>query len=279
MNILSGRGWRSSLLALIVFTTLTGCVGVPGKSMAVPELRPGVLAGYLPTKALPNSLALLPAPPAKGSAAYALDEDIAQKSFSLRNTSRWRLAISDADLDFPHAAGTFSCALNAPISEQDTPHLYVLLRRSLTDVLQSTHLAKDKYNRSHPFMLNQQPICTPDEKARLEHDGSYPSGHAATGWAWALMLGEISPRQIDAILARGRAFGESRNVCNVHWHSDVMQGHFMGAGTVARLHADATFRADLEAAREDLEAVRRKGLKPSRDCDAEASAMALQLIQ
>ena len=30
----------------------------------------------------------------------------------------------------------------------------------------------------------------------------------------------------------------------------------MGAGTVARLHADATFRADMDAARAELAAIR-----------------------
>jgi hypothetical protein len=45
----------------------------------VPEIRPGVLAGYLSPEALPNSLALLPPPPATGSAALALDEEISRK--------------------------------------------------------------------------------------------------------------------------------------------------------------------------------------------------------
>ena len=94
------------------------------------------------------------------------------------------------------------------------------------------------------------------------------------GWAWALILSEISPEQTDAILARGRAFGESRVICNVHWQSDVIEGRFMGASTVARLHADPTFRADLQAAKAELAAVRAKGLKPLRDCAAEAAAMA-----
>jgi hypothetical protein len=47
-------------------------------------------------------------------------------------------------------------------------------------------------------------------------------------------------------------------------------------GTVARLHADPTFRADLEAAKAELAAVRAESLKPTRDCNVEASAMALQ---
>jgi acid phosphatase (class A) len=50
----------------------------------------------------------------------------------------------------------------------------------------------------------------------------------------------------------------------------------MAAYTVARLHADPAFRADLEAAKAELEAVRAKGLKATRDCSAEATAVALQ---
>ena len=48
----------------------------------------------------------------------------------------------------------------------------------------------------------------------------------------------------------------------------------MGAATVARLHANAAFRAEIEAAKIELEAVRAKGLKPTRDCEAEADALA-----
>jgi acid phosphatase (class A) len=64
-------------------------------------------------------------------------------------------------------------------------------------------------------------------------------------------------------------------VCNAHWESDVIEGRFVGAAAVARLHADAAFLADLEAGKAELASVRAKGLKPVRDCDAEASAMAL----
>jgi len=119
-------------------------------------------------------------------------------------------------------------------------------------------------------------LCTPSEATKLEKDGSYPSGHTAVGWGWALVLSEISPEQTNAIVARGLAFGESRNACNAHWHSDVVQGKTVAAATLARLHSDATFRADLAAARAELLAVRSKSLKPTRDCAAEAAALAVQ---
>ena len=64
-------------------------------------------------------------------------------------------------------------------------------------------------------------------------------------------------------------------VVNHHWYSDVEGGRVVGAATVARLHADPTFRADLDAAREEISAVRAKGIPPARDCAAEADALAL----
>jgi acid phosphatase (class A) len=264
------------VLACIGFTVGCHRVETQDGPADVPEIRPGILAGYLQPEALPNSLALLPPPPSEGSAALGLDEEISRKSLALRGTPRWELAIEDANLMFPQAAGAFSCALGVPITRQDTPHLYMLIRRTLADAGLSTYTAKDKYQRRRPFVVNEEPTCTPDEEEYLRKDGSYPSGHTALGWAWALILTEISPERAAAILARGRAFGESRVVCNVHWHSDVVHGRFMGAAAVARLHADPAFLADLEAAKAEVAASRARGLKATRDCRAEAEALAYQ---
>ena len=263
------------LSVLMCLAITAGCAGFERQSRpaAVPEIRPGILAGYLQPEALPNSLALLPPPPAAGSAALALDEDVSRKNISLRGTPRWKLATADANLMFPQAATTFSCALGVPITEQHTPHLYNLLRRTLADAGLSTYTAKNHYQRKRPFMVNKEPTCTPDAEELLMRDGSYPSGHAAIGWAWELILSEIAPDRVNAILVRGWAFGESRVICNVHWHSDVVEGRFMGAATVARLHADPAFQAELESAKEELEAIRAKGLKPTRDCQAEEGSL------
>ena len=268
--------WTLVVMACILI--LAGCAGVqtPSQPAAVPEIRPGLLVGYLPPKALPNSLTLIPQPPATGSTALVLDEETYRKTRAFRGTPRWELATQDAELKFPEAAGTFSCAIKAPITEKETPHLYMLLRRTLTDAGLSTYTAKNHYKRTRPFVVNKEASCTPDEEKKLMTDVSYPSGHSSLGWAWALILSEIDPENTNAILARGRAFSESRVVCGVHWQSDVIEGRFMGASTVARLHADPAFRADLEAAKAELAAVRAKGLKPIRDCEAEATAMALQ---
>jgi acid phosphatase (class A) len=238
---------------------------------AIPEVGPKAPAGYLAANAVPNGVALIPPPPVAGSVAFALDEDVSRKSLVLRETPRGALATQDADLAFPHVAGTFSCALNTSITSQDTPRLYTLLERSMVDAFHSTDAAKDHYLRVRPYLVNKVPPCAPTGSI-----GSYPSGHASAGWAWALILGEIDPERIDAILSRGRAFGQSRLICNAHWQSDVDEGRFMGASTVATLQADPIFRADVESAKAEVVAARARGLRPQRDCKAEAEAMALQ---
>jgi acid phosphatase (class A) len=275
MKIIS---WQQFSRGLAVATLAIGCISVHAENEAIAVLGglPGLLAGYLAPKELPNSLALVPPVPSADSSALMLDKEISRRSFLLRDTPRWALATSDADLSFPHAAGTFSCALDAPVSEAATPRLYKLLRRTLTDLGGTTYAAKMHYNRARPFVSNNEPICTPKNRDKLAKDGSYPSGHTAIGWGWALILTEISPAQGDAILKRGLSYGESRNVCNAHWHSDVVQARNVAAGTVARLYAQNDFRTDLEAAQAELAAVRSKGLKPDRDCAAEAAALAVQ---
>lgn len=270
--------WPQFSLGLVVAAMAAGCVGAQAENevIAVPGGFPGLLAGYLAPQSLPNSLALVPPAPSADSSALMLDKEISRRSFLLRDTARWTLAVSDADLSFPYAASTFSCALDAQVSEAATPRLYKLLRRTLTDLGGATHAAKTHYNRARPFIWNQEPICTPKDRDWLAKDGSYPSGHTSVGWGWALILSEIAPAQGDTILKRGLSFGESRNVCNVHWHSDVVQARNVAAGTVARLYAQKDFRADLEAAKNELADAHRQGLKPDRDCAAEAAALALQ---
>lgn len=263
------RRWLLGLIGVM----LSGCASFGAPSSTDPANPAPKPSRYLDTQELPDSKNLLPPHPTQGAAAMALDEEISQRSFALRDTSRWALARTDADVSFPNAADTFSCALNAPVTEADTPYLYQLLLRTRDDLGYSTRSAKKHAQRPRPFVVNHEPICTPEYQAQMFKESSYPSGHATVGWGWALILAELSPQHANAVLARGLAYGESRNVCNVHWHSDVVQARSVAAATVAVLHSKAAFRAEMEAARAELLVVRSQGMKPRRDCAAEAAAL------
>ena len=264
-----------NFITVILISTAFLCAKDNSLSSQIPEVKPGILQGYLDSKTLPNSLNLIPTAPIQGSAAQKLDNAVSQKYLALQGTPRWEMAKKDADLSFPNAAQIFSCALGLPINEEQTPHLYLLLRRTVADAGLATYTAKNHYQRVRPFMLNRKPICTPEDREALKNDGSHPSGHTAIGWAWALILAEIVPQHADAILARGRAFGESRIICNVHWHSDVVEGRFMGASVVAKLHSDPQFLSDLKMAKKELASLYAKGVKSPNDCKFESDALAM----
>ena len=231
--------------------------------------------GYLDRADLPVRLALLSAPPKPDSAALARDEEARRAALALRGTAREKLAAADAELSFPGPAQTFSCALGTPITEKSTPHLYTLMQRTLTDAGGSTYAGKNAYNRTRPFVVHDEGTCRKDMEPLLRTDGSWPSGHSAAGWAWGLILAEINPARATEVMTRGLSYGQSRVICNAHWQSDVDAGRIMGAATVASLHGNPAFLADLAAAKEEVKAAQKAGLKPTQDCAAESVALSL----
>ncbi|MEZ5608343.1 MAG: phosphatase PAP2 family protein [Burkholderiaceae bacterium] len=265
--------------ALAVALLLSACASAPQaptSAAEVGEQSTGLrfVSGYLPRTELPDSLALVPPPPAKGSAAQADDDEAYRALAALRSGPRGEQAARDANLRFPAAASHFACALGVAISEQATPNLNMLLRRTLTDAGLSTYKAKVQYQRMRPFVAFDAPSCTPEDEPFLRKDGSYPSGHAALGWAWALVLTQAAPERADALLQRGRSYGQSRAVCGVHWKSDIQAGWLMGAATVARLQTNAVFQAQLSAAKVEIAKARAAGQIPAAaDCAAEAQAL------
>jgi acid phosphatase (class A) len=267
---------KTALALAVLAASLSGPARADASrpAAAVTDTHFTIAPGYLEPADLPDSLDLLGPPPATGSAALARDEEARQATVPLRGTDRWQLAVRDADLAFPAPADNFSCALGIGIDAETTPRLFGLMTKVLTDAGLSTYGVKNTYHRTRPFVVHGEATCTPDQEAILRDDGSYPSGHTAAGWAWALVLAEIAPDRANEVLSRGIAFGQSRVVCNAHWQSDVDGGRIMGAAAIARLHADPAFLADLAAARNEVAKARAAGSKPKPDCAAEAAALA-----
>lgn len=255
----------------------------PTSTAIIGEVRAGsgVLKGYLDRNELPNSLALLPPPPVAGSPTALDDAARFKATRALVDSPRWKLAAQDANYVFPKAAEIFACSLGLNMSEAATPHLVTLMRRAMTDAGLVTYTAKDRYQRVRPFVAMKQATCDPAGEARLLKDGSYPSGHAALGWAWGLVLTEVAPDKADALLARAYAYGESREVCGVHWHSDVEAGRLMASAAVARLHANPLFKAQMALAQSEVNAMRAKGggEDMTQACAAEAQALAPNTAQ
>ncbi|WP_448661298.1 acid phosphatase [Sphingomonas sp. CJ20] len=223
---------------------------------------------YVPAAQAPDGLAILPPPPVPGSIAARADRAIFEQTRKLVGSPRWKIATDDvtnAPLD------RFACAMGVQLTKAEVPALMRLLDRSGTGAV--VNPVKAHYQSPRPYLGTDAPICEP-KTAHLAQNGDYPSGHTANGWLEALILAELMPDRATAILARGRAYGESRAVCGSHSRSAVEAGWLAGATMFAVLNGTPAFQSDLAAARAEIAARRDAAAKPApAQCDAERSAL------
>jgi len=227
--------------------------------LALAAPLPAAAQGYLTPGSAPDAIRIMPPPPARSSPAEKADETAVRAArLRTRDTPRWALATHDAQGGTQVLLDDFSCALGARLDAQNAPALTALLTRIGPDIGRMVGPAKDHYGRPRPFILDKAPICTPHD-GMLDRSGSYPSGHTTVGWAYALILAELAPDRATEIMMRGRAYGESRVVCGVHYPSDLEAGRIAAASVVAALHGNPAFRADMDKARVEVDAARRAG--------------------
>jgi acid phosphatase (class A) len=195
-----------------------------------------------------DGAALAGPPPAEGSPRAAADR------LSMRPVvSEERLAQAVADLEF-NAFAMFQPVLDQDFTRERFPRTAAVLTATVRGVSPAVNAAKDQYNRARPY-VDDRSLLRCDNPENPGPTGAYPTGHGAGGWALALVLAELIPARADAILQRGRDFGDSRVICGYHFPSDVDAARLIAAGAVARLHADAAFRRQLDAARRELASV------------------------
>nr|MBO2514196.1 hypothetical protein [Gammaproteobacteria bacterium] len=253
------RGIAVLCLCLGAFAGDAGAQSASGGAAVPPasSMAPARLTGYLGRDAIPDYQVFLPPPPADDAPLGQADFAVYRATRALEGTPRWELAAKDAEAG-PALLADFGCALGVDLTNASTPRLSRLLARSVADVSPIIGGAKDLYKRKRPFVVESGPTCVATSE-EFAASGSYPSGHSAVGWMYALVLAHVAPEHATAILARGRAYGESRVVCGVHYVSDVDAGRLASSAVFAALTADPEFQADVASAREELDALRRAG--------------------
>ncbi|CAN5239939.1 hypothetical protein BH10PSE12_BH10PSE12_03830 [soil metagenome] len=238
------------------------CAGVAVETVATAG------EAYLSPEEMPDGVRILPPPPAAGGPMAKADRDVFTATRRLKDSPRWKVATSDVDTGpFEH----FVCALGVKLTARTAPALMRLLDRAGTAGLVDP--VKQYYHTPRPYIGSAAPICQP-KTADLAANGDYPSGHTANGWMEALILAELAPDRATEILARGRAFGESRLICGAHSLSAVEAGWLAGAAATAALHGSAAFRTDMEAARDEMATIRATAPTPdAATCRAQAAAL------
>ncbi len=241
------------------------------------DRAPKRVPGYLTREQTVDAYVVLPPPPTPGSRepAELVDRRGFEAAQKLKGSARWALADRDADESPAAALADFDCVFGLDLSPRTAPALLRMLTRVRSDAGTQTTRAKTRFQHLRPFVSYGGPICTGPDSDGIAHSWSYPSGHTTMGWSYGLILAELAPDLATPVLQRARAYGESRVVCGVHTVSDVEEGEINASMLVARLHADAAFKADLEAARLELAALRRAGggVPAARQCKVEHDAM------
>jgi acid phosphatase (class A) len=232
--------------------------------------------GYLADGAF-DILAVLPPAPVKGDARYKADRTIFKQTRAMIGSPRYLLATSDANYKQPALMADFSCAVGVALTPEDAPHTKALVDRAAVDTGKQTGIAKNFYKRLRPFQIDKGDICEP--KAGLIDSYDYPSGHTTLGWTWALVLADALPDRATAILARGRAYGDSRFICGAHNESAVEGGKLSAGATMAVVRTTPAYQADLAAARSELQALQSDpaSAKPT-GCDTEAKLVAQRVL-
>lgn len=229
--------------------------------------QPGT--GYL--SSVPDPATILRPAPKDGDPRDLEDKRVYEAARKLEGSPRWSMAQADVPYAVANRLAGFSCAVGVKLDPKSAPRVAGLLGRATIDVGRLNSAAKNAYSRPRPYTRWGGAICTPASPA-LDSSFDYPSGHAQIGWIDGLILAQLAPDRAAEILARGRAFAESRAVCGVHTVSASEAGMLLGSAQFARSQAEPAFRADLEAARAELAALRANGAKPdAAACAAEAA--------
>jgi acid phosphatase (class A) len=239
-----------------------------------PALTPARARGYLTSDQTSGVVRIVLPAPTTGDARYQADMAIFRTTRSLEGSSRWTLAQSDDDLSIVGLLHAFRCALGLSLTPSQAPKLMVLIARANSDAGAAGNVIKVRYQHKRPFQVGEGNVCvSPQGKEGLERSPDYPSGHAALSWDIGLILAELVPEAAINILARARAFGESRIVCGVHDASAVEAGRMTATAVFAMQSGSPEFRKDFDAARMELAGLRAQvTLKPD-GCEKDAETL------
>ncbi len=233
-------------------------------------------SGYLPSGMI-DITRVLQAAPKTGDAQYEADRAIFAATRHWLGTPRGDLATRDVKTDVTAMAADFSCAAGVALTPQNAPLTVKLIAKAGVDTQTQSGAAKDFFKRDRPFQIDRGPICQPAEELKGSYD--YPSGHTTWGWTWGQILAELAPDRATPILARARAYGESRIVCGVHNASAVEAGRITSSATLAAVRAQAAYQADLATARTELDKLRADPATPKpQNCAAEAALVSQPIL-
>lgn len=225
-----------------------------------------VKMGYLLPAELPDVGLWLPkwqTITAKGQAA----DDETMNTIGTLPPARRLSAAQDDVLDGESILERFQIATGRKLNRCNAPTLVQMVDRLIADgsaEVASVKNVPDQRRRPLVSIPNLTTCLDPVDLAghrfndlvtyKLATTGSYPSTHALTGMVTGMLLADLMPERTVDVYRRGIEFGDSRVVCGFHYPTDVQAGRLAGVALWAREQGSQSFNADLERARNEVQA-------------------------
>jgi acid phosphatase (class A) len=213
----------NAVCATLIFAGLLPCAG----------------AGYLGADK-PDIRLLLPEPPEDNSAITRGEMFEVLRFQKSRTPAQAQQASNQVHLD----TEIFAPTIGAHFTRANLPLTFALLDAVRGEFIPIIDNAKNIWKRVRPSLLDKrvQP-CVP-----VPSDASYPSGHAAFGELWSLILANMIPEKAAAIRRAGWQIGQNRVIAGVHYPSDVTAGRKLGAALWERYRKQPAFIQALQKA-------------------------------
>ncbi len=189
---------------------------------------------------------VLPPPPAPGSAEEKAELAALHAIVSAAPPERLAQAQWDQDHEDP---GLFDRTLGVTLEK--LPLTWSVLTDVSAEAAAAATINKAYFHRTRPWGIDPTlPSCehAPEHKPT----NSYPSGHAMLGYSTGFVLARLLPGRAPEILARAADYGYSREVCGVHFRSDIAASQTLGTLVALKLLANPAFRVKVDAARQEL---------------------------
>ena len=229
-------------VAAVAFVGVFTCVSITAQSASTP--KPVRKSIYLQDAPL-NFAALVPPPPAAGSAADNADRAAVRQAQQARTVATIAAAKRD---DAEEDIFIYATVLGARFDEKSLPLTAAFSLHIRGEAGTVTPALKQRWGRPRPFIADAAIHAVCEQKA----EPSYPSGHAMVGYLEGFTLAQMLPERSAEILARAREYAENRVVCGVHYPSDTEASRTAALAEFGALSTSPRFQSELAAARAEV---------------------------